>query len=96
MNKQGLKFLLPDKHYLRCEEIINHYRLLLRDYDVNDKEDFEIANRESGITRAKIRSYLQALTDADIITEYNAMCVVEQYSTQITMMYEFWLDEVTF
>lgn len=95
MKTPSLKNLLPEKCYLRCEEILNHYRLLLKDCDVNDKKDFDIAHRESGITRAKIRGYLLALSDADIITEYNAMCVMEQYSTQITTMYEFWLDEVT-
>ncbi|MBE6535615.1 MAG: hypothetical protein E7677_03225 [Ruminococcaceae bacterium] len=96
MKTPSLKNLLPEKYYSRCEEIINHYRLLLKDCSVNDKEDFDIAHRESGITRAKIRSYLQALKDADIINEYNEMQVMEQYSTQITMMYEFWLDEVIF
>ena len=96
MNTPSIKNLLPEKNYLRCEEILNHYRLLLKDCDINDKEDFDIAHRESGIARAKIRSYLLALSDADIITEYNEMQVMEQYSTAITCMYEFWLDEVTF
>ena len=96
MHTPSLKNLLPEKCYLRCEEILNHYRLLLKDYNINDEEDFNRGHKESGITRAKIRSYLLALSDADVITNYNMMQAMEQYSTAITSIYELWLEEAQF
>ena len=88
--------LLQEKYNLRCEEILNHYRLYLKDCDINNDEDFERAPKEAGITRARINSYLLALSDADIITEYTMTQAMEICSTAITTMYDLWLDETTF
>ena len=93
---QNLKNILPEKCYLRCEEILNHFRLHVMDYDVRNTEDSINVQSESDITRTKIRGYLLALSDADIITEYTMMQAMEQYSTAITTIYELWLDEITF